>query len=85
VPGRAAVSSGAVGSLLVFEPRVESLVERHLAMKTSDCTSGTGGAARNRPQVREQKANSERRHRAGRDPKEEQRAARPEGLMAEHG
>jgi hypothetical protein len=87
VPGRAAqVSRGAVGSPLVYEPVVAVLVdERHIAVKAGDRTSGVGGATRGGPQVRQQNSESERRHRADRDPKEEQRAGRPWGLIAEHG
>jgi hypothetical protein len=56
---------------------VVSIDERHLAQMAGDCPAGVGRAARGRPQVRSQKPQSERRHRADRDPKEERRAARP--------
>jgi hypothetical protein len=72
------VASGPVGSGLMFEPVVVILVrDQHLAVKAGDRTSGVGRATRGRLQVRQQYAESERRHRADRDPKEEQRAARP--------
>ena len=77
---------GVVCSQLVFEPRVAVLVdERVFAVKAGDGASGLGGATRCRLQVRQQDVESERRHHADRDPKKEQRAARPCGLIAEHG
>jgi hypothetical protein len=77
---------GVVCSQLVFEPRIAVLVdERHIAVKARSRTSGVGGATGGRLQVRQQDAESERRHHADRDPEEEQRAARPCGLIAEHG
>jgi hypothetical protein len=87
VPDRAAQESrGAVGSLLVFESGVAASVdERRFAVKAGGGTSGVGGATRGRLEVRQQFAKSVRRHHADRDPKEEQRAARPCGLIAGHG
>jgi hypothetical protein len=41
--------------------------------------------ARGTPRGRRQEAESERRHRADRDPKEEQRAGRPREVISEHG
>jgi hypothetical protein len=41
--------------------------------------------ARGTPRARQQEEESERRHRADRDPKEEQRAGRPREVIAEHG
>ena len=77
---------GVVCSQLVFEPRIAVLVEeRVFAVKAGDGASGLGGATRGRLQIRQQDAESERRHHADRDPEEEQRAARPCGLIAEHG
>ena len=70
----------------MVEPVVVILVdERRFAVTVGDRPSGVGGATRGGLQVRQQYAESERRHRADRDPKEEQRAGRPWGLMAEHG
>jgi len=81
-----AVASGVVGSGLMVEPVVVILVdERRIAVTAGDRPSGVGGATCRGPQVRQQYAESERRHRADRDPKEERRAARPWGLKAEHG
>ena len=79
------MASGPVGSGLMVEPVVVILVdERRFAVMAGNRPSGVGGATRGGLQVRQQCAESERRHRADRDPKEERRAARPWGLMAEH-
>ena len=79
------MASGPVGSGLMVEPVVVILVdERRFAVTAGDRPSGVGGATRGGLQVRQQYAESERRHRADHDPKEERRAARPWGLIAEH-
>ena len=59
--------------------------KRQFAMKTGDRAACFGGATGGRLEVRQQLMESERRHRADRDPKEEQRAARLWRLTAEHG
>jgi hypothetical protein len=69
----------------MVEPVVVILVdERRSAVTVGDRPSGVGGATRGGLQVRQQYAESERRHRADHDPEEERRAARPWGLIAEH-
>ena len=70
----------------MVEPVVVILVdELGIAVTAGERPSGVGGATCRGPQVRQQYAESERRHRADRDPKEERRAAHPSGLIAEHG
>ena len=78
--------SSLVGSGLMVEPIVVILVDEfRFAMTAVDGPSCVGGATCRGPQVRQPYAESERRHRADRDPKEERRAAHPSGLIAEHG
>jgi len=70
----------------MFVPVVVVLVdERRFTVTAGDSPSGVGGATGRGPQVPPESMESEGRHRADRDPKEERRAARPWGLIAEHG
>ena len=80
------MSRGAVGSLLVFKSGIAASVdERRFAVQAGGGASEVGGATRGRLEARQQFAKSERRHHADRDSKEEQRAARPCGLIGGHG